>query len=338
MTASQPPSHRRRAIVVLGMHRSGTSALTGLCRTLGATVGPAKKLIEPSRFNERGFFEVWDFVRLHNRLLREFGLHWSDPAPLPDFWESDLRIAAFREELASMVERYLADAPLWVVKDPRLCRLLPLWWPVFEAFDCDPVFTLVLRNPLESALSLEAFQHIGRDRALALWLRHVLEAERHTRGHPRLLVRYEDVLADSVGVAHRLSSRLGVDWPVDVKTAKPELERLLDPSLRHACIPPAHLLDAADVHPWVRRAFAALCDAAQADDLDGVRETFDAISGDLAAADGWYGPIVREQLGQLFAAEAGDAAEDRGTRKCRSLASRLIRIVRRAASRGRPPT
>ena len=68
---------------------------------------------------------------------------------------------------------------------------------------------------------------------MLLWLRHVLDAEVHTRGLARAVCAYEELLRDWADVARRLERGLGLTWPVEPDQARPAVEKFLSPGLRH---------------------------------------------------------------------------------------------------------
>ena len=73
-----------RAILVLGMHRSGTSAVTGALRLCGVELGT--ELMQPGSDNPKGFWEHAGVVAIHERLLAALERSWNDPRPLPADW------------------------------------------------------------------------------------------------------------------------------------------------------------------------------------------------------------------------------------------------------------
>src|SRR5579864_81175 len=163
------------ALVVLGMHRSGTSALTGMLHHLGVALG--ERLMPATIDNPRGYWEHTDIVAAHDRLLSALGSAWDDIRPLPGGFEHGEPAADGRRELAAIVRRDFAEAPLWALKDPRLCRLMPLWSMLFDEERISPRYILALRHPLDVAASLDARDGISTPRALLLWLGHLLDAE-----------------------------------------------------------------------------------------------------------------------------------------------------------------
>ena len=135
----------RRALFVVGMHRSGTSALTGVLQLLGVELG-GNLLPARAGVNDKGFFEHEDIYRLHNGLLEALGSAWDDVAPLPPQWLAAPETRRIREELAQIVRRDFGATPLWGLKDPRLCRTLPLWLDLLAELGVDSRAVAVERN------------------------------------------------------------------------------------------------------------------------------------------------------------------------------------------------
>src|ERR1700722_17647523 len=98
--------------------------------------------------------------------------------------------------LTDLTIREFGDAPLFILKDPRISRLMKLWRPVFDTLEVAPRIIIMVRNPLEVADSLERRNHWGEHRALIVWLRYLLAAERDTRDLPRCFVGYSQVMND----------------------------------------------------------------------------------------------------------------------------------------------
>src|ERR1700756_4341092 len=164
------------AVIVLGMHRSGTSALAGTLHHLGVELG--EHLMPASPDNPRGYWEHRDIVTVNHGLIAELGAAWDDIRPLPASWERGEAALRSSTKLVSIMTRHFAQAPLWGLKDPRLCRLLPLWTTVLAQLRVKPRFILALRHPRDVAASLAARDRLSEAHAGLLWLRHVLEAER----------------------------------------------------------------------------------------------------------------------------------------------------------------
>jgi hypothetical protein len=211
------------------MHRSGTSCFAGLAARLGATLG--EDLFGGDEFNPRGYGEHRGVVAIHDRFLAAEGLRWDSPRRPAAFGGE--AAAQARSALRELLEREFAAAPLFAVKDPRLCRLLPLWGPVLAALGVQPACVLVVRHPVEVAASLARRDGLPAARSQLLLLEHLLAAERETRGWPRSIVLYDELFADWRGVAKRVAAECALRWPRDPEAAAPEVEAFLSGDLRH---------------------------------------------------------------------------------------------------------
>lgn len=306
-------SPTRHGLLVLGMHRSGTSAVTRLVNLLGVALGD--NLMPPAADNnEAGFWEHQDAVRIDERAIALLDRRWDDTRPLPpDAWERP-SLAPTRRDLDAFLAGEFADAPLWGVKDPRLCRLLPLWRPAVEETGSTPLALLVLRHPVEVARSLQRRDGLAESRAFLLWLRHLLEAERGSRGMTRAVVTYDAVLADWRGTADAIARALGLGWPVAPESVAAEVETFIDPGLRHHAASREALDADPAVSPWIADAWdAALALAAGAPGTDA---RFDAVAAGLAAADPLFGTALDETMA---AAAALGARETEALRRAQEL-------------------
>lgn len=269
----------RHMILVLGAHRSGTSAVAGTLSHLG--VDFSEHLVPPATDNPKGFFEHADIWRLDHSVLESLGSAWDDPLALPPGWrESDAVLAAARQA-GSVLQRDFADAPLAGIKDPRMCRLVSLWRPWLRAAGFSDGAVLVLRRPAETIASLASRDGLPADQAAWVWLRHNLEAERDTRGMPRIVVAYEPLLADWRNEADRIAAALGIEWPRAPDRAGTTIDAFLESNLRHHR--DVHDLAQLDepLRDWVERAYIAMTGLADAD-----LAVLDRIATEVAHADG----------------------------------------------------
>lgn len=230
----------RAAILVLGMHRSGTSALTWLLGRLGAAL--PSDAIDASGDNARGYWESAGLVKADDQVLRVGRSSWFDLRPL-DLSRLDAgAIASRRNRIREAIERGWGSAPLLAIKDPRQCRFVPLVAEVLGDMGIEPRALLMLRNPAEIARSLQTRDGTTAAYAHLLWLRHMIDAERATRGMTRAVVDYDGMLVnwrDAIARIARLAGRDG--WQPGEKDAA-EIDAFLDPGLRHhRGIPPAEL-------------------------------------------------------------------------------------------------
>lgn len=233
---SGPRSARPRAIVVLGMHRSGTSLLASLLQTLGVDLGP-DLLLESKPDNEAGYWEHAEIALIHEAILDGLGRSWYRPeglAPLPDGWWRLPEIRPFRRRLADIVEREAAaSVGPWGFKDPRTVRLLPLWKEVFAATGVEPTYLLAIRNPEAVAASLARRDRLTHAASQLLWLEHTLDAFRHAGDELAAVVDYDDWFARPVELARATMARLRLEWPADSGALEAALARIVRADLRH---------------------------------------------------------------------------------------------------------
>lgn len=194
----------RTSIIILGMHRSGTSALAGALAHAGVYAGP--NLIQSNPIiNAKGFWEHADIVTLHDLLLERLESVWSDTRDLPPCWWELESVFPLQEAIEEILARDFANQSLWVLKDPRMCRLLPMWDRIFKNLSVTPIYISMLRDPLEVAMSLTARDGMSQERASALWLLHVLDAELQIRQHGGVRITYSDLLQDWQGTLQKIA-------------------------------------------------------------------------------------------------------------------------------------
>lgn len=277
----------RTAILVLGMHRSGTSAITRVMSILGAAL--PERLMPKAEGNPVGYFEPMAIVTLHERLLASAGTEWSDWGAFPQDWYRGASRDAYRDELLEAVRRDYGDEDLFLVKDPRLLRFVPLWLDLLARLPARPVGVLPFRNPIEVALSLKRRDGFPQEHGFLLWLRHILDAELQSRGMPRAFISYDRLLEQKRMATYGLIERLPLEWPRKTAAAFDEIAHFLDGKLRRNAASREDLALMAGIPDSVRAAFRAYeqletdpYDRAAMRALDDVRAEFDRTTGVLA--------------------------------------------------------
>lgn len=226
-----PKDRERRAILVLGMHRSGTSALTRTINLLGAET--PQTLLGASAGNQRGHWESQPIVRLNDEILQACGHVWFSRGRMKMSPLQVVREQGLWPRLRETIESEFGGASTVVLKDPRISRLVPLYREVLTEAGYGVVAVLTVRNPLEVAQSLAARDKLELNRALGTWLRYTLDAERDTRGMVRALVSYEGLLDDWRETTARMKRQLGGRWFDVTPGIEAEIDDFLSPTLRH---------------------------------------------------------------------------------------------------------
>ncbi len=242
-----------RVFVVLGMHRSGTSAVARGVQALGVTLG--SPLLPPNAENPGGFWEHEAIVDLNERLLRALHLRWDSIRLIrPESWESD-EVEAFLAEFSDLAARYFRGEHRWAFKDPRTMRLLPFWQRALLRGGFAPSYIFVVRNPLSVAESLRSRNQFSIIKSQLLWLAYNLPAVSALRDSAVVFVDYDRLVDSPVRELGRVAKTLGLD----LENAKEELsgyaEEFLDPALRHFRLTAEDLRRHPDVLDPVRRAY-----------------------------------------------------------------------------------
>lgn len=242
-------------VFVLGMHRSGTSAVTRLISLLGLHTPPELDLVQPSAKNPKGYWESESLVALNERLLRAVDCDISCPVLLPPGWERDSRLRPIRDEAPSLVRAVFPVLP-WVWKDPRHCLAFSFWRGVLSV---DPVVVLVNRNPLEiTASALRVRNDHGTIYALALWERYLRQALTQIVGLPVFVTEYVRVLSEPLAWCEEARAFLA-DAGVPARAPREaDVLAFVDTELRHAAFSRTDFLRDGDVSDGQRGLFEAL--------------------------------------------------------------------------------
>lgn len=244
----------KRIIAVLGMHRSGTSALTRALVAIGANAGD--NLLPAGADNPKGFWEDKDFVLMNERILATLDATYDSLKLLPANFETDPALGELLLEATLLLRGKVESCQLLTLKDPRTCRLLPFWQRVFEHLQLRVDYLIAVRNPLSVAQSLKHRNGFSERKSHWLWLEHYAGAVTATSGAHRLFVDYDTLLAQPESQLQRLAAGFALNG--EPAAVREYIETFLSQDLRHASFE-AHDLDIAPHVPdSVRHAYALL--------------------------------------------------------------------------------
>lgn len=210
-----------RGIVVLGMHRSGTSAVTRVLNLLGAAVPPEDDLLV-NYDNPEGHWESRTLVALNDRILGAFGRSWDFPPLLRPGWAQGTSVDGLVPELSAAFSTVYPGTP-WVWKDPRTCLTFPLWR---RALGDDVCVVLVSRSASAVTTSIHRRDGIPRLYGAGLWHHYVAASLEAAQGLPTVCVAFEHLLADPAAATAELAdalSLLGIELPGDHAVAAASL-------------------------------------------------------------------------------------------------------------------
>lgn len=301
----------RTAIIVAGMHRSGTSATTRIINLLGAEL--ARDLIPAGIGNERGHWESRAVQALNNRLLATLGSDLYSPVNFPADWFASIEARPWIDRIGELLADEYAASTVFVLKDPRIALFLPLWSEALRQSAIMPRFVLPFRHPGAVATSLAVRERaldsgnaLPHAQGVAVWLRYVLAAEKFTRGEFRTFVAFDAVLADWRTEFTRMGQQLGLVWS-HWERAAGEIDEFLAPG------PHDHAADDSvpEISAICRDLYASLRQAVH--EPQSLFPAFDAAARTLAAAEDLLGAhiVARERLFADLCRRAEAAAQDR---------------------------
>ena len=232
------------AIFIAGYYRSGTSALSGTLQTLGVAMHNDAAANE---HNPRGFFEIPELIEFDVELFERLGRQWTDLRDLPEGWSSRADMASFHSRLGEILRRRFSHDPLWGLKHPHLCRLLPMYEQTAVQAGHKVHVIHISRDPWTVADSQQRKNGLARAHALLLWVCYLVSAERNARHLPRTWLTYADLLTTPTKAIRQIETDLGIPLanrqPNGLKDAKAFLTSQLD---RSRPLPRTGLLSALD--------------------------------------------------------------------------------------------
>ncbi|MEN9460780.1 MAG: hypothetical protein RIS84_800 [Pseudomonadota bacterium] len=190
-------------IMVLGMHRSGTSAVARLLNMMGAYFAPEGQGLPPTKANPKGYWERWDVVNLNEKIFGELGISWDKISDYSSTQITPELSEQFNTSIQQIILGLDAHRP-WMMKDPRLNLVLPLWLPLLEL----PVCVYVYRSPIQVAQSLATRENFSIHFGLALWEKYNLIALADSAHLPRILISYEELMSNPLGTVKYLYDSL----------------------------------------------------------------------------------------------------------------------------------
>lgn len=311
-TAKTSAPARRQALVVAGMHRSGTSAMARLLSLSGATL--PERVMDPGPDNPLGYWEPWEMVALDDEILQAVDSRWDNVFAVKDNERAWAARGRFLDKAKGFLTHNFGDQDLLVMKDPRSSILASFWRQALDEIAVDPVYVIMVRHPLEVAESLLARSGSPREKSLLLWTSYMLAVERDTRDAPRVFVTYSDMLNDWRGVLDRIEAVLGRSLPRRTPSAGVEIERFLSKSHRHHEADVAALDEIPGVWTGAQTTYRWMLEAARG--AAPAPKALAAVEGELDGLERIVGPVLaeaRQELARIpvLQAEVVEAREDR---------------------------
>ena len=286
----------RRAFVVVGMHRSGTSAMTRTLSLLGADL--PKGLMPPVEDNnESGFWEPQSVADLNDEILQALDSDWDDVFTFrPRRYLSNFD-HFYLGRAVELLEAEFNGSEVIVLKDPRISVLTTFWDRALREAGYSTHYVVMVRNPLEVAESLRMRDGFPREKSLLLWSSYMIAADRDTRDRERIFIGYDQLMNDWRSVRQRIEASNGFPCPRDTAAAANEIDRHLDHRLRHHEVEADDLFSRSDVPEEVKALYRVFKGACEGTEID--RALVDSIEAELAKMDRLVGPLLADLRGRV---------------------------------------
>jgi len=197
----------KTAILIIGAHRSGTSAIAGYIGHL-TRANFGSLMMQSQHDNERGFYENEKVVKLNDDLLQELYRSWEDPRPISESSFDSARLNYLRKRSGDILSTEYKGADIIAIKDPRLSLTLPFWSSIIRAQGYKIQIVISHRRHQDIVASLRSREQLSEEHALYLTTLYVLSAEKHTRAFDRIWVDFDKALLDPKYLSSRLATLL----------------------------------------------------------------------------------------------------------------------------------
>ena len=224
-------SESKQLIVVLGMHRSGTSAITRGLKVLGVELGD-QLIAAVEGDNSKGYWEDSDLNTLNIEMLYSIGSDWHNLTPIDHVDVETLREKGYFLKAAKLLHDKLKNNDLFGFKDPRVAKLLPFWTSVFSYSKIDVSYVLAIRHPISVIRSLEMRGEPNKEKSYLLWLGHVINSLSHTESARRVIVDYDHVMLAPDRELGRIADKFNLN--IEQRELENYRSQFLDSDLQHS--------------------------------------------------------------------------------------------------------
>lgn len=216
-------------IFVYGTGRSGTSAIAGTLNRLGIPIG--NKVIPATEANQKGYYENFTAVDINETLLKHLRIQYNFDFLPPENWWNEKWTKPFEFLIENFLKDEFPRKDIFLIKDPRLSILLPLWLKVINKLAISHRHIIGLRHPEEVHKSLAKRDSEIRNTTLLRWLNYYFWAELYSRNAPRAVVSYDQLIATPLKIFEQISEQLQLSDYININPNT--INSFIDKSLKH---------------------------------------------------------------------------------------------------------
>lgn len=286
----------KTGLLILGMHRSGTSALTRVLSLMGYEL--PQYVTGKSDGNVTGHWESALISELNDNIFQELGLVWYSWSP----FKLELLSTKYKMQIIDdFADKLAAEFPTpkdFVLKDPRLCRTAPIFLKAIKNTNASPKIIIPVRNPLEVADSLAARDNISKEQSALIWLRYILDAEFSSRKYPRVFMFFDELLESPEETLEVIFKTLNISPPTTFKENQKEIERFLNRKIKHHSYQRGDVILDSAMRGWVSRTFSELIKLIENPYNEASLLKLDDIRGDFNEAAPLFERILNSSFGE----------------------------------------
>ncbi len=257
----------KRLVIVIGMHRCGTSAITRGLQILGVNLG--NKLMDGVEGeNEKGFWEDLDFYEFNNEMLNSLESEWHYLTFISKKQCEELKNNGYFQRAVNLIKSKTNDYSVYGIKDPRMAKLLPFWKEVFDHCRIEASYIVAFRHPLSVAKSLEKRNGFDIEKSYFMWLGYIIASLTETIGCKRIVVDYDKLMQNPEVEIKRIAAYFNL--PFNYSELDIYKTQFLDDNLRHSTYELKDLDQDKAAHKLLREVYCTVLDlsvAKQADDI-----------------------------------------------------------------------
>jgi len=250
--------NNNKLIVVLGMHRSGTSIITRGLQVMGVDLGD--RMIPPAGDNPKGFWEDTDLNALNVKMLNAINHDWTYLTLITAKDVETLRNKGYFLRAVELLCQKVDDVAVFGFKDPRVAKLLPFWKEVFNYCKLSVSYVFAIRHPLSIVKSLAKRDGFTEEQGYLLWIVHIITALVHSANDVRVLVDYDRLMQSPDRELKRIAACC--DLEIDDAKLQSYKTEFLDQGLRHTVYELNDLMKDKACPPLVLEIYEILLDIA----------------------------------------------------------------------------
>lgn len=225
-------TNQKNVYVVIGIGRSGTSAIASGLNALGIDFGNDLKPGD-AVWNPKGFWEDIDIGHTINRgVVSVVDYNWMSMNSIHTLCHENPALQGLKNYAKDLLRKRMSNTTRWGFKDISTVKILPFWQEVFSELDVKDNYIITVRNPLATAHSYHRVDKNDIEIGLIVWLMHIIPAINDTQGRNKLVVSYDLMLESPRSQLERIQKQLKLSKPNDAALNE-YVHDFLDKKLQH---------------------------------------------------------------------------------------------------------